>query len=53
MLHTKVIEKIKAHTIYYISFPKNGTVDNVEKYGTGRETTDDNTAHKRCQLHAG
>jgi hypothetical protein len=56
MFQTKVVEKIKTHILYSVTcFRKSCRLwDNVEKYGTARQTTDDNirvtTAHALCML---
>jgi hypothetical protein len=54
MFRTKVVEKIKAHTLCSINFFffENLAVFeiNVEKYGTVGQATEDNTAHALCML---
>jgi hypothetical protein len=44
MFQTKVVEKIKTHILCSITCPRKSCRlwDNVEKYGTARQTTDDN-----------
>ena len=43
MFQTKVVEKIKTHILYSISFQKIVQfMRYVEKYGTARQVTDDN-----------
>jgi hypothetical protein len=44
MFRTKVKNKIKTHILCSITFPQKSCClwDNVEKYGTARQTTDDN-----------
>jgi hypothetical protein len=44
MFQTKVVEKIKTHILYSITFSQKSCRlwDNVEKYGTARQATDDN-----------
>jgi len=49
MFKKKVVEKIKTHILYSITcFQK--LWDNVEKYGTGRQATDDNMVHAHYML---
>jgi hypothetical protein len=44
MFQTNVVDKIKTHILCSITFPRKSCRlwDNVEKYGTARQTTDDN-----------
>jgi hypothetical protein len=61
MLHTKVIEKLKPHVSYSVSFFLRSYLlwDKVEKYGRAGQTTDDNiirrmrfyAAYLRLQTH--
>jgi len=54
MLQTRVVEKIKLHFMFIIFLRKScRSWDNVENYCTAGQATDDNTAHKRCDLQAG
>jgi hypothetical protein len=42
MFHTNVVEKIKIYFMFNNFFPKIVPfIDNVEKYGTARQATDD------------
>jgi len=54
MFQTKSVKKIKAHVSCSIDthmFPKiMPFMRQVEKYGTARQDTDDNTMHKRCRI---
>jgi len=52
MFHTKGVEKIKTHISYTITlFWKSCHIwDNVGKYGTAWQATDDNTVHVICML---
>jgi hypothetical protein len=54
MFQTKVVEKIKTHTLCPITFFfGNRAVFEImwTKYGTVGQVTDDNTAHAHCMLH--
>jgi hypothetical protein len=47
----EVVEKIKTNILRSVTFPKIVPLwNNVEKYGTAREATDDNMAHAHCKL---
>jgi hypothetical protein len=47
----KVVDKIRIYILYVItSFTENRAVDNVEKYGTARQATDDNIPHAHYML---
>jgi hypothetical protein len=50
----KVAEKIKTHILCSITYFQQSFCfwDNVEKYGTARQVTDDNV-NGMCVLHAG
>jgi hypothetical protein len=52
MFHTKFAEKIKAHFVFInLFFSKMCCLsDNVVKYCTAGQTTDDNMAHAHCVL---
>ena len=53
MFQTKVVDKIKTQIGCSKHFPKSIPLcDNVEKYGTARQDTDDNIIQPMC-LHAG
>jgi len=54
MFQTEVAEKIKTHPIFnnvLFLFKSYRLWDNVEKYCTARQTTDDTMAHAHCMLH--
>ena len=44
-------ENQNTHFMLNIFFKLSHLWDNVEKYGTARQVTDDNTAHAHCMLH--
>jgi hypothetical protein len=48
MIQTKVVEKTKTHILYSIKFFRKSCLlwDNVEKYGRGRQATDDNITRR-------
>ena len=50
----KVVEKTKIHVSYSVTFSENRAVlwDNMEKYGTAGQATDDNITEV-CALRAG
>jgi len=52
MHQTKVVVKIKTHILCSVTFFRQSCClwDNVEKYGTARQTTDDNMADAHCML---
>jgi hypothetical protein len=53
MFQTKSVKKIKTHVLCSIDFFFSKIIPfmrQVEKYGTARQATDDNTTHKRCGL---
>jgi len=52
MFQIKVVEKIKTHVLCSITvFRKSCRLsDNVEKYGTAGQTTNDSGAHANCML---
>jgi len=53
MFQTKVAQKFETHILYQITFPPWNSCllwDNVEKYGTVGQATDDNKAHAHCRL---
>jgi hypothetical protein len=51
MFQTKVVQEIKTHcTFSNFSLKIVFLRDNVEKYGTAGQATDDNTTHALCVL---
>jgi hypothetical protein len=51
MFQTKVVEKIKTRILYSVTFFENRAVyENVGKYCTDGQATDDNMAHANCML---
>jgi hypothetical protein len=52
MFQTKVLEKIKTHILYSVTFFQKlrRLWDNVEKYCTARQATDDNMVNAHCML---
>ena len=52
MFQVKVVEKIKTHILYSVTFSLKSCRlwDNVEKCGREGDATDDNTAHALCML---
>jgi glycosylphosphatidylinositol transamidase (GPIT) subunit GPI8 len=49
MYHTNVAEKTKTHFIFSNFFRKSSRLcDNMEKYGTAREATDDSIIRRMC-----
>jgi len=52
MFQTKVVEKIKTHTLCSVTFIKKSCHlwDNVEKYCRAGQATDDNMARAHCVL---
>jgi hypothetical protein len=52
MFQTKVLEKIKTHILCFVTFFQKSSrlLDNVEKYGTAWQATDDNRARALCVL---
>ena len=52
MFQTKVVEKIKTHILCSVTFFRKSCRlwDNVEKYCTAGQATDDNMAHARYML---
>jgi hypothetical protein len=52
MFQMKVAEKIKTHILYSTAFSRKSCNlwDNVEKYGTDGQATDDNMARAHCML---
>jgi hypothetical protein len=53
MFQTKFVEKIKTYILYSITFFSRKSWrlwDNVEKYGTAAQATDDNTMHAHSML---
>jgi len=49
MCETTVVQKIKTHILYSMTFFKSCRLwDNVEKYCTAGQATDDNMAHAHC-----
>jgi len=55
MVHVsdRFIEKIKTHILCSVTFPGKSCRlwDNVEKYGTARQATDNKAAHSHCLLN--
>ena len=49
---TEVVQKIKTHILCSITFSRKSCrlLDNVVKYGTAIQATDDNTVHAICML---
>jgi len=52
MFRTKVVEEIKTHILRLVTFFRKSCRlwDNVEKYCTAGQATDDNMAHAHCML---
>ena len=50
MFQSKVVEKIKTHFVFNIFFENRAVFENVEKYCTARQVTDDNTTYEHCLL---
>jgi hypothetical protein len=52
MLQTKAVEEIKTHNLCSVTFIRKSCSlsDNVEKYGTAGNATDDNMAHARFMM---
>ena len=52
MFQTKFVDKITTHIMFNKFFSRKSCrlCDNVHKYGTARQTTDDNMAHALCML---
>jgi hypothetical protein len=52
MFQTKVVEKIKTHILCSVTFSRKScrSRDNVEKYGTAGQATNDDMAHALCML---
>jgi len=52
MFQTYIVEKIKTHYTFNIYFFQKSCLlwDNVEKYCTAGQATDDNMAHAHCML---
>ena len=52
MFQTKVVEEIKAHILFSVTFSRKSCRlwDNVEKYCTARQARDDSKAHALCML---
>jgi hypothetical protein len=50
MFETQVVEKIKTHILFFDTFFQKSCRlwDNVEKYGTARQATDDNNIRRMC-----
>jgi hypothetical protein len=49
---TNILGKIKTHILFSMPFARKScpSWDNVEKYGTARQATDNNMAHARCMF---
>jgi len=55
MLQRKIVDKIKTHILYSVTFfPRKSyrLCDNVEKHCTAGKATDDKMAHAHCTLDA-
>jgi hypothetical protein len=54
MFQTKFVEKIKAHILYSLTFYHKlcRLLDNVEKYCTAGQATDDNMAHAHFMMYS-
>ena len=52
MFRIKIVEKIKTHILYAITlFGKSCSLwDNVEKYSTAGQATDDSMTHAQCMM---
>ena len=52
MFQKKVVEKIKTHILYSITFFRISCClwDNVQQYCRDRQATDDNMVHAHCML---
>jgi hypothetical protein len=51
MFQTNIVEKIKTHILYSVTFFENCAVyENVEKYCKARLATNDIMAHAHCML---
>ena len=52
MFRTKLVEKIKTHISYSVTFIRKSCrlLDNVEKYCKAGQTTDENVLHAHCML---
>ena len=52
MFQTKFVEKIKTHILYSVTFFRKSCRlwENVEKYCTAGQATDENIAHAQCMM---
>jgi len=52
MFKTKVVQKTKTHILCSVTFSRKSRRlwDNVEKYCTARQATDDSMTHAHCML---
>ena len=52
MIRTKIVVKLKTHFMFHNYFRKSPRLrENVKKYSTAGQATDENTAHAHCMLY--